>query len=754
MRVLLMVVLGFGGATALCQYLSPAGWLMLLLAALFLAGWLFLRRKETDFMGRAALVALGAAAALLYNALWIHVVTGAVAERISPEREVSAQVLTYPEETDYGYRVQVKLLGEHLLVNKGMYYGGLELEAAEPGDLLTGAMEVRDASEINGERITTFTSRGLWFLLYPQDEVSIEQGGFSLRFLPQYLREQMERQIDRLYAGEIGGFLKALLLGVREDLSEGRSSDLGEVGIYHITAVSGLHCGFLLTVIGTLIGWKRERLLAAVAIPVLILYTLMVGCPPSMIRASVMLSIVLLAPLFRREPDPLTSLAFALLLLLLANPYSIASVGLQLSFASMVGLLAAAPGIYRVLPKAKSRRFNQMVLYPLAVSVGCMVFTTPLTAVYFNYLPLVGPLANLLTMTAASLTYAAGVFSVLLSFLFFPLGQLLALAGRAGAWYILTVARLLVRIPYHAVYFSNPYLKYWLVYVLALFVYCALTPPARRKYLLATVLSVGMLAGVLYLPIRERQGMLHAVAVDVGQGASTVLASRNAAALVDCGSSNSFIGAGNNASDVLNAYGYLRLDYLILTHYDSDHVNGLEVLLSRIPVERIFAPVPGEEGDLGVSDLAEEWEVPITYVTEDAVLPLGEASLTVFAPVAAGDSNESGLSVLCTAGAFDLLITGDLSRAGEKALVETKALPKLEVLMVGHHGSANSTSEELLEALQPQTGIISVGSNSYGHPAWEAQQRMVRQGMTLWRTDLQGNVSIVVTEETGGIHGG
>ncbi len=116
------------------------------------------------------------------------------------------------------------------------------------------------------------------------------------------------------------------------------SSNLSEAGIYHITAVSGLHCMFLVELLDRLLRASHRRTRCAVTIPLLFLYAVMVGASPSILRACVMLSMTQLAPLFRREKDPPTALGLALLLILLKNPYAIASISLQLSFSAVAGL--------------------------------------------------------------------------------------------------------------------------------------------------------------------------------------------------------------------------------------------------------------------------------------------------------------------------------------------------------------------------------------------------------------------------------
>ena len=120
-------------------------------------------------------------------------------------------------------------------------------------------------------------------------------------------------------------------------------------GTQHILAVSGLHCGFLMTLILLLTGRHRHRLAAALALPVLMFYTLLTGASPSVVRACIMVVFVLAAPLFQRDSDPPTTLSAALFLILLANPFAAASISLQLSFGAMAGLLWLTPKLQDLL---------------------------------------------------------------------------------------------------------------------------------------------------------------------------------------------------------------------------------------------------------------------------------------------------------------------------------------------------------------------------------------------------------------------
>ena len=502
-----------------------------------------------------------------------------------------------------------------------------------------------------------------------------------------------------------------------------------------------------MSLLGLLLG-SRRRLSAGVSMAVLAFYMLVVGLSPSVVRACIMQAFVLAAPLFKRDSDGLTSLGAALLVILLANPFAAGSISLQLSFAATLGLVWLSPKLYRNLSRfytGTSRAVRWAVNFlgaNVSASVSALVFTIPLTAIYFNILTLTAPISNLLAVPAAGWNFMAGFVTVLVGFVWLPAARVLGWVCFGLVRYVLWVAGVLAS--GHAVYFSNGFLKYWLLYVYAMFGGCLLTRDRRRKYAVAGVLAAATLALAVGLNTGLHQyGDLSVMALDVGQGESVALYTREKAVLVDCGSSNSYISAGARAADQLESMGIHRLSAVAVTHYHADHTNGLEELLARMPVERLLLPEIQDE--YGVRDrllaLARELDIPVTMVTDTYQFPMDQAMLTIYPPVGAGDLNEQGLTFLCSAGDFDALITGDMAGNTEKKLVERFDLPDIEVLVVGHHGSRYSSTDAFLQQVRPETAIISVGDNSYGHPTQEAMDRLSRNGATVYRTDRQGNGS-------------
>ena len=754
MRVLATV--GFSFAAGLFLTLLPwDGWQLYAAGALALASLLWaLLGRGTPHLRRVLLVLLPLMVSLLYFSAYRALVRQPVQALCGGEHDFSAAVCDWPEATERGAKVTIRLHG--LLGAKAVYYGDDDLLSLRPGDALSGTAWWNDVAAIGDGDLRQFSSRGVYALLYDRDTLTVQPApDMPLGYAPQYAAKALRDKLARLWDDpSVLGFLTAELTGDKSLLPESDYVAMQETGLAHIFAVSGLHCAFLVTLLSLLIPPTHRRTLCAVASAVLVFYMLLTGLSPSVARACVMQLFLLSAPLFRRGSDPLTSLAAALTVILLVNPYAVGSVSLQLSFAATLGMVLLSGRLYKSFTgwyRGRDRAVRAALSFlaaNLAATLGALVFTAPLTAYYFNILSLVAPLAGLLAVPAAGYAFMSAFVSALLGLVWTPLGHLAGYVPLLLVKYILWVAHLLLAVPYHAVYFTNVYLRVWLLYVYAAFLGCAVTPDGKRKYALASALTVLTLAACLWLNSRWQQySAFRAAALDVGQGESVALCSGSEAALVDCGSSNSYVDAGSVAADALQSAGIRRLSAVIVTHYHADHTNGLTEVLTRLPVDTLY--LPDIEDEYGVRDrlvsLAAHQGADVVFVTEPTRIALGEAVLTVYPPLlTTGDLNEQGLTALATAGDFDLLITGDMAGQTEQLLAQTYPLPDVEVLVVSHHGSRYSSDESFLRAITPDNAVISVGDNRYGHPAEETLRRLQAVGATVWRTDQQGSIRIII----------
>lgn len=745
MRRLAIFTGAFSLGIFLAQYLLPAPWLLPCAGASFLLAWgrLFL----PSVWGRRVLLAgTGLALALGWNWLYVRHVQGPVEALDGQDCALTLTLCGYPEPTDYGARVTAEAEG---LPGKLLYYGGADLLELRPGQTVETVAEVRTSARVRDDDITTFTSKGVFLLAYERGEPRVSEGSMdAARWWPIRLGHAMTQQVNALYSGDVAAFLSAILTEDTSGLSDGAYWDLSEAGLLHILAVSGMHCTFLLTLVQLLVGRHRRKLLAGCVIVLLVFYAVLTGCSPSVVRACVMLILLLAAPLFQRESDGPTSLLTALFLILLQNPYAAASISLQLSFGAVAGLLWVTPKLHRLLAGDRQHgRVFRFLEAGFSTTLGALVFTVPLSAWYFGTLTLIAPLSNLLCLTASTAVFMIGLPAVLLSFLVQPLGWLVGLIPAALVRYILAVAHLLEGIPHHTLYFDNPYLKYWLAFVYLLFLTAYLLgPKTRRKYALAAGCGLLTLAVTVRLGAARDRSDLDVYVLDVGQGQSVLLSSGGQYALTDCGSGSSWYNAGQTAVYRLRSLGTRTLDYLILTHYDSDHVNGAAAVLERMDVGVLLVPDVTDDAGLrqSVLNAAADAGTEVRLLTEETRLLLGDAHLTVYPPVGEGTDNDRGLAMLASVGEQDLLITGDMDAATERKLLEAWDLPDLEYLVAGHHGSRYSTSDDLLDALTPETVLISVGSNSYGHPAEETLRRLAEHGCTVYRTDLHGTIHLSI----------
>ena len=228
----------------------------------------------------------------------------------------------------------------------------------------------------------------------------------------------------------------------------------------------------------------------------------------------------------------------------------------------------------------------------------------------------------------------------------------------------------------------------------------------------------------------------------MGQGQCIIAQCSGQTVLIDCGGDDGDANGEAVARKLLMS-GETRVDALILTHFDEDHMCGMAQLMRRLDVAAIYVPdiQQGEENRAIALKLAEDEGAEIHFVTLESALAFGTGEITLYPPTSYRAENAS-LSALLSFEEYDILITGDMTSQEERQLLRKYDFPDVEVLFAGHHGSKHSTSEELLEEILPETVIICVGKNSYGHPTQEVLDRIAHIGAQVYRTDLHGDITI------------
>lgn len=759
MRKLATVGLSYSAAVFLAHYLLPQAWLPYFAAgvAALAAGGFFLKG---DARLRVVLIALPSAVGLIWSFAFTNLFIVSADELSEEDVSITATVLDYStdyENVSYVY-VRVSLDGMPTTKARLASYNG-DFSELRPGDIIEATVRMSSSAKRYDMETDMYTSSGTFLTGSIRGAVEVTgRSSFAFMYFPKEITKALRDTIDECMPGDVSGFLKALLTGDKSDIYADAElgSAMSAAGLMHVVAISGMHVAFLISFVRLITG--RRRAAAAIAIPLILIFIPMTGGSASVIRAGFMQICLLMAPLLRRESDGVTSLFAVLMLLLLQNPAAAGSVGLQLSFAAMAGIVLITPRVHdwsmhfadgRKLADGKfASRAVRFVSSSLSSTIGALVFTTPLVALHFGYISLYSVLTNLLTLWAVSLCFTLGYAVCILGLIWQVLG---ASAGWVLAWplrYVILVVKLIAKLPYAAIYTTNNLASWWLVFTYVVFsLGYIFKGKAPFRPAMPLGLSVCALCTVLFLSSWTYSQGLTLTAVDVGQGASLAVFSGNDTVLIDCGGKGEPERAGVSVANYLLGKGRSSVDLLVLTHLHSDHTNGVAELMSRMEVKRIAMPYGVEDDDGMLPEILEaalKYDAELLFIEEDSLVRLGVLELQLFAPIGAVGANERGLIILGAANGFDFLVTGDAGSEIERRLLFRNDIPELELLVAGHHGSGYSSCKELLAIASPEVALISVGHNSYGHPAPDTLQRLHAAGVETYRTDLAGNITIRV----------
>ena len=235
--------------------------------------------------------------------------------------------------------------------------------------------------------------------------------------------------------------------------------------------------------------------------------------------------------------------------------------------------------------------------------------------------------------------------------------------------------------------------------------------------------------------------------LDVGQGDSELIRLPGGEnILIDTGTGET----ADKLVSLLQELGVKRVDHLIATHPHEDHIGGMESVVRKIPVGKIYMPkvadkqIPTTRTYEGLIDAISDKKLKITQAKAGMTIPLsGQAKLELLAPNGTqyDDLNNYSVVAKLTYGQKTFLFTGDAEKLSEKEMLNKNYDLKCDVLKCGHHGSSSSTSAAFLKAVSPQFAVISCGlNNDYGHPNKEVLSRLQKAGVKVYRTDLQGTI--------------
>ncbi len=532
----------------------------------------------------------------------------------------------------------------------------------------------------------------------------------------------------------------AMVLGDKKNLDTEVKALYQRNGIAHLIAISGLHIamlgGSLYKLLRRVIG--SYFVAAVIGAVFIILYGVMTGLSGATFRAVIMLIVSIGADVSGRKYDGLTAIAFALLILLICNPYQITQVGFLLSFGAVLGIAIIYP-LWRIWIPALPKYLDGLL-----VSLSVQIILLPVMLYFFYEIPVYSVIINVIVVPLMNILLilliicgSIGVFS--LEIVLLP-----AKFADVIFTFYETVCKISECIPGHTLCTGRPSVWWIVLYYSLIAMGVVVSYFRRKKEIITCLIAYGILFCSLYIP----SGVLVCM-YDVGQGDSIYIRTTHHKHILVDGGSSSERNIGNYVlKNGLKYYGANTLDYVFVSHIDSDHYNGIRELLEEnlINIERLVLPAimnPDAEY-LELVQLAEEKECKVYYIQKGDSLQIDGMSFMCLNPKIRDyeDKNAGSIVLKVSYEKFDMLLTGDLPKQEELHLL-SDITAGIEVLKVAHHGSATSSSKELLQVIQPEIACVSVGENNqYGHPAKEVLDRLSCFAQKVYLTKDHGAITI------------
>ena len=568
------------------------------------------------------------------------------------------------------------------------------------------------------------------------------------------LRNATVASSQKLY-GERAPLVDALVLGTRGGMDRDLKDDFARSGLVHLLSISGFHVGLLsawVVLLVAAIGFPRQRALGIGALAGAA-YVVFLGWPAPAGRAAALCCVLALCLRRQRHTDSGSLLAATALTVMVVDPWAVVDLGGWLSVSALWGATTAT--------RWTDRAFGPGFLpRTLGSSIGATLATAPITAAGIGTVALAGVLMNIVAIPLA----AIAVPGVAASLVTAPVVPFLASALAAGSGLALHglewCARWGAALPlgHGEVPAELRSAAPWLV-LLAVGLW-AIGPrntrsTAARRLAVATLLASCLTLGQA-LPVGSRNERLLALHfLDVGQGdAAAIRTPGGHWVLIDAGPRAAGDAAGRRGgAPFLARAGARRIEAVVVSHAHLDHLGGVDAVLERFPVDAVLEPgnavaEPSYDGFLGaVAASGTRW-VP---VRAGAAFAVDSVSFRVIHPDTAWaewglDLNEDSAVLLVEYGEFRALFPGDAGWDAERRMLGS--VGRVDLLKVGHHGSATASGTQWLAELDPTVAVISVGRNRYGHPSRQALERLAEAGSDVWRTDRDGTITVTTDGST------
>lgn len=550
------------------------------------------------------------------------------------------------------------------------------------------------------------------------------------------IKEKMIDNANRNMPKRTANLLLGILIGERDNIQEDIIESFRTANLSHILAVSGAHTSYIILGITYLISKSKtpKRIGYIITIINLLIFIIITGASYSVVRACIMAIVVIGAKICYRKENFFTSICISLIIILIQNPFTINDIGLKLSFMGTAGIVIFNKSITNFFIKLK---IKQKIAEALSVTFSAQLMIMPITILNFNTISLTFFISNILASPLLGIIIIFGFISIFISSILNPISKILFLILHIFLELLILVSKVTEKIPGSSILVKTPNILFAIVYyILILFFnyfFVIKQNPTRRfhkkiikiitikniKNAFKVIAVVFLIILLLTRIVRIINPTLKIYFIDVGQGDSTLIVTpKNKKILID---------GGEGKTNVLFQYLLDRrinkIDYIIISHFDSDHCNGLIEIIEKMRVENIVMSKQSKESEeyKKILEIIKQKNIKVSSVkAEDKIIIEKNLYTKILNPAEKfefQDLNNNAIVAKLVYKNFSMLFTGDIEKAEENLAKKYKNELKSTILKVAHHGSKTSTSEEFLKYVEPQIALIGVGENNkFGHP--------------------------------------
>lgn len=596
------------------------------------------------------------------------------------------------------------------------------------------------------------------------------------------LSNLLKRKVEILLPENSASLLKGILLGDCTDISSEVKENFKECNLSHMLAVSGAHLSYLIIGINLILSKKifGKRASKIITIFIIIIFMNITNMSPSIERAGISSIICIIASLIHRKPDAINAVAVAVLCTVIKNPFSILNIGMQLSYAGTLSLLMFANGREKnnsreiIENSEKGKNIKKYLVESIKVTLCANILIMPLTIYKFNTISLNFILANLVAGPLLGLSLILGLIMLVTSFISLNIAKFISFILNIILIILMKSTKLISQIPYSNITVITPYLiSIVIIYTITFLGYCIAKSPELRKRLkvnkkliiktIAIALSITIISVATLNLLEEKKLKLYFV--DVGQGDCTYLKTPSEKNILIDGGGNRDKEKYDVGKKVLFPYlldrRVKKLDYIIVSHFDADHAQGLEAVIQNIKVKNIIVCKQASNSALyqEIIKLCKKKNVNIITVKRGQNIKIDK--YVYFEILHPGnimlDDGKGGLNanaivakMYCTIKnkTTTVMFTGDIEEKAEEELVKIYGDKlKADILKVAHHGSKTSSTAEFLKCVSPKIALIGVGKdNTFGHPNSGVLSRLENINAKIYRTDKLGEITVTISK--------